>query len=58
MLSPDQLTKWLEIANRRYSSAGIAHKARPFKAISDLTQDLNCTVNFNSPTAERIFDWF
>lgn len=58
MISPEELLTWLGAANQRYSAEGIPHKGRPFRALSDLTRQYNCTLLLSDPLAKQIFKWF
>lgn len=53
-----ELEKWLVSANARYRSEEIPHKHRPFKAMSDFTRELKCSLALGSPICNTIFEWF
>lgn len=58
MLTDKDIALWLEVTNRRYSSEGVPHKARPFTAMGDFSREYNCSFAFDHPTAKTIFQWF
>jgi hypothetical protein len=54
----NDLDSWLSLANIRYRQEEIHPKGRPFRALSEFTQEFNCSISLNSPIAKTIFDWF
>jgi hypothetical protein len=58
MIDQNSLETWLTSANIRYREEEIHPKGRPFRALSEFTQEFNCSISLNSPIAKMIFDWF
>jgi hypothetical protein len=54
----NDLENWLSLANIRYRQEEIHPKGRSFRALSEFTQEFNCSISLNSPIAKTIFDWF
>jgi hypothetical protein len=56
---PESLPEeWFERVNRRLSERQIPHAARPFEALSEISREFNCAVDFPSPLASIVFAWF
>lgn len=58
LLEPVAFEAWLVAANRLYRGAGVEHRQRPFRALADYAKEFKCTVEFGSPVARTIFDFF
>ncbi len=58
MIDQKDLEAWLTSINEKYRQEEIPHRNRPWSALSDFSQEFNCSFTLDSPIAKSIFDWF